>query len=66
MEKYKTTEMIRMPATSRRLAKKRFQGLNESLHFESSAVLADSFVLRNTPTFCSRQPSAAIKVYLKH
>jgi len=37
----------RMPATNRRLAKKRVQCLNEILCFASSSVLADSLVLRN-------------------
>ena len=32
---------------NRRLAKKRFQCLNEALYFVSSSVLADSLVLRN-------------------
>jgi hypothetical protein len=32
---------------NRRLAKKRFQCLNEALCFVSSSVLADSLVLRN-------------------
>ncbi len=32
---------------NRRLAKKRFQWLNEALCFVSSSVLAVSFVLRN-------------------
>ena len=36
-----------MPAANRRLAKKRVQCLNEALCFASSAVLADSLVLRN-------------------
>ena len=35
-----------MPATNRRLAKKRLQYLNEALCFVSSSVLADSLVLR--------------------
>jgi len=37
----------RMAAGNRRLAKKRVQCLNETLCFVSSAVLADSLVLRN-------------------
>ncbi len=47
MEENETTEMTRMPATNRRLAKKRVQCLNEDLCFVSSSVLADSLVLRN-------------------
>jgi len=37
----------RKAAANRRLAKKRFQWLNEALYFVSSSVLADSLVLRN-------------------
>ena len=37
----------RKTAYNRRLAKKRFQCLNEALCFVSSSVLADSLVLRN-------------------
>lgn len=36
-----------MPAANGRLAKKRFQYLNEALCFVSSSVLKESFVLRN-------------------
>ena len=45
----KLFKLIRTNAlgANRRLAKKRVQCLNEALCFESSSVLADSFVLRN-------------------
>jgi hypothetical protein len=43
MMNFKTT---RMPATNRRLAKKRLQYLNEALCFVSSSVLADGLALR--------------------
>ena len=44
MTSYKNSEM---PTTNRRLAKKRFQCLNEVLCFLSSSLVADSLVLRN-------------------
>jgi hypothetical protein len=40
-------EQLAIRGTHRRLAKKRFQCLNEVLCFVSSSVLADSLVLRN-------------------
>jgi hypothetical protein len=45
LESMASTE--RKTAYKRRLAKKRFQCLNEALCFVSSSVLADSLVLRN-------------------
>jgi hypothetical protein len=39
--------MNKLPATNRRLAKKRVQCLYEALCFVSSSVVADSLVLRN-------------------
>ena len=49
MDKRKRTKMQLqiITAANRRLAKKRFQCLNDSLCFVSSSVLADSLVLRN-------------------
>lgn len=44
-----TVDFERKTVANRRLAKKRFQYLNEALRFVSSSVLADSLVLRNPP-----------------